>query len=171
MSSHIITSNSDLFYKYLDSCKGEVKSKSTDGYYHVDVVAEAYNKGYSDGKDKGETEFIERIISNEVDSFTQKANQIYILSKKIISTLKNEKTPADGLYISLKANRFSVIISTTSEQLNNDDFVNIAYAKIFEYKKLFNHLFNEHLDIGMISSDDLDEVLLKEDGFGYHEKY
>lgn len=171
MSAAITTSNSDLFNKYLDNCKGEVKSRSAEGYYHVDVVAEAYSKGFSDGKQSGKTEFMELIISNEIEKFTQKANQIYILSKNFISFCEKNSYKLTALYINLDPSRPSVILSVADEYLNTDLFVEKAYSKLFEYKKIFNKLFNEHLDIGLISSNSLDEKLLKADGYGYIEKY
>lgn len=171
MNVKVTASNSDLFHKYLDSFKGEVKSRSVEGYYHVDVVAEAYNKGFSDGKKSGKSEFLKLIVSNEIEKFTQKANQIYILSKNVISLLKEKGFGITGLYINLSPNRPSVIISVSNEYLNNDLFVETAYAKILENKKIFTKLFNEPLDIGFISSDNLDEDSLMEDGYGYIEKY
>ncbi len=171
MSVPVPASNSDLFYQYLDSFKGEVKSRSTEGYYHVNVVAEAYNKGFSDGKKSGKSEFLKLIVSNEIEKFSQKANQIYILSKNVISFLEERKFKVAGLYINLSPKRPSVIISVSNEFLNDDSFVEIAYSKIYENKNIFTKLFNEPLDIGFLSSDNLDEKLLKEDGFGYVEKY
>jgi len=171
MSASITASNSDLFKDYLDSCKGKVKSKSADSYYHVDVVAEAYTKGFSDGKQSGQSEFMELIISNEIEKFTHKANQIYILSKNFISFLEKDNYKLTGLYINLTPSRPSVIISVSDKYLNDDLFVEKAYSKLFENKKIFNKLFNEHLDIGLLSSDSLDEEILRDDGFGYIEKY
>ncbi len=171
MSTKIPAGNSELFYKYLDTCKGEVKSRSTEGYYHVDVVAEAYTKGFSDGKKSGKNEFLKLIVSNEIERFVQKANQIYILSKNVISFLKDKKFNVSGLYINLSPSRPSVIISVSNEFLNDDSFVETAYSKVHDNKKIFSELFNEPLDIGFISNDSLEEALLKEDGFGYVEKY
>lgn len=171
MTTKTRPSNSDLFKEYLDSCKGEVKSRSTEGYYHVDVVADAYNKGFSDGKKSGKKEFIDLIISNEVEKFTQKSNQIYILSKNVIETITHHNYKVSGLYINLTPDRPSVILSIPNRYLNIDDFVKIGYSKIHENKKIYAKLFDEMLDIGFVSSDNLEEDLLKNDGFGYIEKY
>lgn len=171
MSKVLAPSNSDLFYEYLDTCKGEVKSKSTEGYYHVDIVAEAYSKGFSDGKQSGQIEFMDLIISKEIEKFTQKANQIYILSKNTISYLEKNEFKLSGLYINLTPTRPGVIISVSDKYLNDDAFVEMAYAKIFENKNIFNKLFDSPFDIGLLSSDSLNEELLKADGYGYIEKY
>lgn len=171
MKTKVSYNHSDLFNKYLDECKGEVKSKSSEGYYHVDVVAEAYTKGFSDGKKSGEKDFIKNIISNEIEKFTQRANQIYILSKNVISYLNTKKYNISSLHINLTLGRPSVIISVNNDQLNDDTFIESAYSKIFENKNIYLKLFNENLDIGLVSSDSLDGNLLEEDGFGYIEKY
>ena len=64
-----------------------------------------------------------------------------------------------------------MIISVPSSFLNNDDFVKLAYRKVHENKNIYTSLFQEYLDMGIIASDNLNENLLKEDGFGYTEIY
>ena len=171
MTSELAASNTELFSKYLDSCKEGVKSKSTEGYYHVNVVAEAYTRGFSDGKQLGKSEFMDSIISAEIEKFTQKANQIYILSKKFVSYILESGYTLTGLYIKLRMNRPVVIVSVPDVQLNDDAFVVTAYSKLHEFKNIFNGLFGDHLDFGLVSSDSLNEKLLKEEGFGYSENY
>lgn len=171
MSTSTIPANSDLFLEYLNTCKGEVKSKSQEGYYHVDVVADAYNQGFNDGEKQAKEDFMNKMIAKEIEKFSQKANQIYILSKVVIDCLEKNHFEPDGLHINLKMNKPSVIISVKNELLNNDDFVNLAYEKAFENKDIYLKLFGETLDIGFVASNDLQINILKEDGFGYSEIY
>lgn len=163
--------NIDSFNAYLDSCKDDVQTKRFEGYYPVDVVAEAYTKGFSDGEKSREKDFLNSLISKEIETFVQKANQIYILSKNLISHLERHNFKAKSLHINLSLNRPSVIISLANEFLNNDDCVKIAYSKINENRKIYSDLFNEHLDIGLVANDNLNKKLLIEDGFGYQEEY
>lgn len=162
---------SQSFNKYLDNCKDKVKSKSSVGYYPANVVADAYSQGFSDGEKSGKQDIIEQIIKNEVEIFTQKANQIYILSQNVINSLKENNFIANSLHINLSYKRPSVIISFSNELLNNDIFVKRAYSKIFDNKNIYLELFNEPLDIGLVSCDNLDVDLLNDDGFGYFEQY
>ncbi|MCF8298015.1 MAG: hypothetical protein K9J13_10760 [Saprospiraceae bacterium] len=171
MEAKVLSRGSESFYKYLDNCKDHVKSKSSEGYYPVNVVAEAYSQGFSDGEKSGQKEFIERIIANEIEKFTQKANQIYILSQNVISYLKEEGYNSISLHINLQPNRPSVILSVPDDILINDDFVDKAYTKIHENRNIFLKLFNEQLDIGIIGNNNLNKKLLLEDGFGYTEEY
>lgn len=171
MSVRTAPSNSDLFIKYLDTCKGYVKSRASENYYPTNVVAEAYTAGFKDGKNSGEKSFLKNLVSNEIEKFTQKAQQIYILSKTLVELIQSEGYSASGLHINLSYKRPSVIISVSDEFLNNDKFVRLAYRKIHENQNIYTSLFQEYLDMGIVAADNLDENLLREDGFGYTEIY
>lgn len=161
----------EFFQQYLTKHKDKVKNSSTEGYYHVNVVAEAYSQGFSDGKKSGEKDFISEFVKKEVEKFTNKANQIYILSQRVKEFITENSYQINSLYINLSFNRPAVIIAISNQYLNNDDFVKLVYNKIFEVKEIYTKLFNEYLDIGLVSSDNLNEDLLLEDGFDYKETY
>ena len=164
-------SKSKKFNQYIQTCKSEVKNHSAEGYYHFDIVAEAYEKGFDDGQHIGEKTFLKSFIEKEIEKFTQKANQIYILSKKVISLIEENNYNVEALYIGLSFDKPSVIISVKNDTLNNDEFTRIAYTRIFKVKEIYDELFNEVLDIGLVGADSLDEKLLKDEGFDYIEKY
>jgi hypothetical protein len=167
-----VSGYSDTFLEYLKTCKGEVKSKSTEGYYHVDIVADAYNAGFEDGKKSSDTDFLKELINNELEAFSIKAQQSYILSKNLIDFIKEKGYKADGLYIRLTYNRpCSVIVSVKEDNLNQDIFVKEVYTKLHEFQNVFRKLYNESFDISLVASDNLCVELLKEDGFGYNENY
>ncbi len=161
----------ETFNDYLNSYKGQVKSKGSDSYYHIDFVTEAYNQGYTDGKKCGKQDLIDELVNSRVERFTNQANQIYILSKHIINSVHSLGYNFKSLYINLDFDKPSVILAIPNEILIIDDFVNAAYQKIFESKRIFNKLFGELLDIGIIGADDLNETTLIDDGFGYKEDY
>lgn len=164
-------SGTDKFNSYLLKYKDDAIPESMEGYYHADVVAEAYSQGFSDGKLSGKQDFIAELIKKQREVFSQKANQVYILSHNVISFLKTHNFPISSMHINLNHNCPRVILSVPSETLNNDEFVEKAYRKIFENKQIFSQLFPEILDLGLVASDNLDIELLKEDGFGYSEEY
>jgi hypothetical protein len=161
----------DSFQDYLKKHKEDVRDRGVEGYYHVDVVAEAYSQGFCDGKNSSRKDIISELVKQQLEKFTERANQIYILSKRIISHLKDKNYSVDSLHINLTFNRPSVIIAVPEDQLNDDDFVKYSYSKLFEIKDIYSKLFNEYLDLGLITSKDLDSSLLEEDGFGYKEVY
>lgn len=171
MTAQANTINSDLFQKYLTKCKDQVKTESAENYYPVNVVAEAYSQGFSDGKISGKKDFIDQIVKIEIEKFVQKSNQIYILSKETINFLLSQNFKVCSLHINLAQQRASVVISIPNEILNDDSFVEKAYSKIFEFKAIFCKLFNEPLDIGFVGNDNLVTELLAEDGYGYTENY
>lgn len=169
--SEEIKDKSELFHKYINKYKDEVESDKVDGYYPANVVADAYSQGFKDGKNKGEKNFIDRLVKLEKEKFTQKANQIYILSQNIIDFLKKNKYKIDSLHISLDINSPKVILAVDSTLMLNDDFIELCYKKIFENKSIFLQLFDENLDIGIVSSENLNKKLLKQTGFGYKEEF
>ncbi|MEM7551649.1 MAG: hypothetical protein AAF363_18335 [Bacteroidota bacterium] len=170
MSSTVLDTGTELFGKYISKYKNHVKTESTEEYYHVDVVAEAYTQGFSDGKNSGKKDFLDEILKNKVEKFIQKANQVYILSQNLISYLSKEGFKIHSFYINPFPSCPKVVLSVHGELLTNDKFVELAYAKILENKNIFEKLFTPTtLDISLVSNENLDPSLLKEDGFGYHE--
>lgn len=165
----VISDKSDLFHEYILKYKDEAKAENIDGYFHVDVVAEAYQQGFSDGEKKGKQDIVATLAKRESELFTRKANQIYILTHNIISFSKDKGYLIDSMHINLTPSFPKIVIAVSSKLLTNDEFVEQAYAKIFENKKIFSQLFPEPLDIGLVSSDTLDHGLIKEAGFGYSE--
>ena len=161
----------ELFQKYISQYKDEVKHESSENYFHVDVVLDAYSKGLSDGKAIGEKDFMTKLVKNQIEKFVQKSNQIYILSQNIISTLNKEGYKVSALYIDITPNRPSVILTVSNDLLLNDEFVKLSYSKLFENREMYFKLFDEMLDIGLVSADNLDTDLLTADGFGYKEHY
>ena len=166
-----IKSGTDKFHSYLMRYKKDAISESMEGYYHADVVAEAYSQGFSDGEKSGKQDFIAELIKKQGELFSQKANQVYILSQNVIAFVKSNGFEIKSMHINLNHNSPRVILSVFSETLNNDEFVEKVYGKIFENKQIFSTLFHEALDIGLVAHDNLDVNLLKEDGFGYSEEY
>jgi hypothetical protein len=170
MSQEVNTSGStESFYKYLTQHKGQVVRESRTGYYHVDVVADAYHQGFKDGKESGKKDYLEEINKNRLDKFVQRATQVYLLTKNVVTYLEQHRFPVLSIYLDILANCPRVIISVSNDQLNNDQFVELAYAKLSEMKRIFTNLFDSNLDMGLISSEDLSQELLLEDGFGYSE--
>jgi hypothetical protein len=167
MSANVKLSDPYLFQQYLDKYQGEIRDKGSDSYYHINCVAEAYNQGFEDGKKSSKKDFIEDLINKEIEAFLLKANHIYLLSKSIIKLFN-----ANSLHINISFNRCSAIIAVNDESLNNDDFINAIYGEIFEAKKVYAETFNdEYLDLGVVSSENLDIAILEQDGFNYKEIY
>ncbi|MEP0365629.1 MAG: hypothetical protein ABJN36_09105 [Cyclobacteriaceae bacterium] len=170
MSTIASKTGTELFGKYITKYKDQVKTESVEEYYHVDVVAEAYTQGFSDGKNSGKKAFLDEILKNKVEKFVQKANQVYILSQNLISYLAKEGYRAHAFYINPFPSCPKVVLAVSNDLLLNDKFVELAYSKIHENRNIFDKLFAPTvLDISLVSSENLDPALLKEDGFGYKE--
>lgn len=171
MSAVSSTSGLKMFNQYLEAQKEFSSSKKiNENYYHVNVVAEAYNKGFSDGKSLGKEEFIENMIKSSVERFEEKANQVYIFIKNIISESTTNGFDVESFFLNIFEHNPRAIISVKNELLLNDEFVEFVYEKIHEIKTSFNKLFDSHLDIGLVGCENLNIDLLFEDGFQYNEE-
>lgn len=163
------TTGTELFYAYLNKFKDDVRSKSSDNYYHVDVVADAYSQGFCDGEKSGKKEFVDAIIKNRIEKLTQKANQVYILTNLVVTFIKNSGYSVNSFYINIFHESPKVIIAVDNDLLINDDFIEKSYLKVFEMKHIFNTLFDVTLDMGLVGAAELDIESLSDDGYEYSE--
>jgi hypothetical protein len=159
------------FNAYLEEHASEAKStKLNDSYYHVDVVADAYSRGYIDGKKYSTDEFMDDFIEKVWEKFVEKANKVYLSAKSLTDAFSSKKYTVGKIYINIFHRNPRVIVSVDESVLLDDTFVTFAYPKIHEIQKSFYALSKCTLDISLIGSDDIDEDLLKQDGFEYSEK-
>ncbi|MEM6738337.1 MAG: hypothetical protein AAF620_19945 [Bacteroidota bacterium] len=166
----ITNGGSETFIQYLNSIKDQVKKDSSDGYYHVDIVADAYSQGYQDGQKSGKKDFIKKVLKERIERFTQTANQVYILTSKLVSVLKDSDYDVVSFHIDLNTTCPRSLIVVDIEILNDDKFVYLAYSTIKELKDVFKKIFADSmLDMSIIGSENLEYSLLSEDGFGYSE--
>ena|SRR5690554_3514845 len=162
-------SGTDQFNAFLSNFKDLAIKEKAANFYHVDIVADAYNAGFNDGQKSGKQEFVEDLIKKRSEKFSHMATQVYILTQVAISHLKNEGYKSKKFFINIAHENPKAIIAVDGQMLLDDDFVKIAYAKLRELKTIFNRLFNCTFDIGLVSYDDLDEQSLIEDLYEYSE--
>jgi len=159
----------DSFYIYLNRFKTEARFEKAKEFYHVDVVADAYKQGFTDGENSGKKEFIETMLTKSAEKFTAKANQVYILTNLTISYLASNGYNVNSFFINLFHVNPKVIIAVENDSLLNDDFIELAYTKVFEMKEVFSNLFGNTLDMGIVGNNELDIQALAEDGYDYSE--
>lgn len=161
----------DLFTAFIKDYKDLAKDKGTAEYYHVDVVIDAFNRGKVVGKEEGLEDYMKEVLLKKVELFQAKANQIYILSKKLISDIQALKHNACSLHININPNRPNVVIAVADDALLADNFVDTIYENMGSYKKIYFKLFSETLDIGLMSIENIDIDSLKDEGYAYHESF
>jgi len=159
----------DKFNSYLVKFKDQASHKKSKDFYHVDVVAEAYSQGFYDGEKSGKKEFVEELMKATADRFTQKATQVYLLTKRAVEHFKINGFHVDAFYLNVTHDNPKALISVPDKQLLDDNFVEFAYSKVFEFKKIFCNLFDSTFDLSLISSDNLCVELMEEDGFDFSE--
>jgi hypothetical protein len=163
------TKGTDSFNAYLAKYRDEVRRESSAEYYHVDVVAEAYQQGYTEGKKSGTKDVVNEIFQKHLEHFKQKSNQVYILTNRFISFLRERGYSAHSFYLDVNPICPKVIIAIPENHLIDDEFIEFAYKKVNELRNVFVELFSKNLDMSLVGSDNLDENSLKDDGFGYSE--
>jgi hypothetical protein len=159
----------ESFNEYILNYKESARAEGSKEYFHVDVVADAYQAGFKKGKNAGEKQFIENLIAERNETFMELATLIYISSKRVVDYIKSLNYSPISLHINLSPDKPSVIIAVPNDALLDDDFIDRAYEKLFEIRDSYEKISNKMLDIGYIGGDNIDETLLKLDGFGYAE--
>lgn len=171
MSHTLPPSGMNEFNKYLLDHASEAKdTRSNDSYFHVDVVLDAYTKGYNEGKKESINMFAEEFKNKLWEKFVEKANKVYLSAKSLTDALSTKKYSVEKIYINIFHNNPRVIVSVDEELLLNDDFIMFAYSKIHEIQNSFYSLSKSTLDLSLVGTDGLDESLLMQDGFEYSEK-
>ncbi|MEZ0183142.1 hypothetical protein AB9T89_12925 [Flavobacterium oncorhynchi] len=164
------TTGINQFNNYLENHSDDAKtSKINDFYYHVDVVADAYSRGYNDGEKSAKKEVMDLIVLKAKEKFIEKANEVYLSSKALVRSLATKRYKVEKIYINIFHKSPKVIVAVEDSMLLNDDFVEFAYTTIHEMQCSFHSLFQNTLDLSLISTTDLDEELLAKDGFDYSE--
>jgi hypothetical protein len=165
------TSGINQFNSYLELNSVDAKtSKISDLYYHVNVVADAYTRGYNDGEKSAKKELIEKVMQKAKEDFVEKANQVYLSSKALVSHLSAKNYSVQKIYINIFHKNPKVIVALDQSLLLNDLFVEFAYTKIHDMQCSFHSLFQNTLDLSLVSTTDLDEEILAKDGFDYSEE-
>lgn len=171
LSVSIPQSGMSDFNAYLGRHASEAKAtRLNDSYFHVNVVADAYNQGYIDGKKCSTDEFMDEFMEKMWEKFVEKANKVYLSAKSLTDAFSSKKYPVEKIYINIFHKNPRVIVSVDESLLLDDDFVTFAYPKIHEIQKSFYSLSKSTLDLSLVGTDGLDEELLKQDGFEYSEK-
>jgi hypothetical protein len=159
------------FNAYLEMHASDATTtKLTDSYFHADIVADAYKQGYIDGKKRSADEFMAEFTEKMWEKFVEKANKVYLSAKSLTDAFSSKKYSVDKIYINIFRKNPRVIVSVDETLLLDDDFVFFAYPKIYEIQQSFYSLSKCTLDISLTGAGNLDEELLKQDGFEYSEK-
>lgn len=169
MSTTLNKIGTDRFHSYLQKHKNEVQNSSSENYYPENVVADAFSEGFNAGEESGKQDFLSKLIKKKIEELTQKANQVYILTNRMVDFLKKKNYSVDSFYISVFHENPKVIITVSNTLLIDDEFVDYAYSKVFELKRIFNDLFEGALDMGIMGSEFIDTESLINDGFEYSE--
>lgn len=161
----------DYFDAFIKGYKEEAKDKGNAEYYHVDVVIDAFKRGKELGKEESLEDYMNEVLLKRIELFQTKANQIYILSKKLISDIQALSHNACSLHININPNRPNVVIAVADDALLDDNFVDTIYENMGSYKKIYFKLFSETLDIGLMPIENIDIDSLKDEGYAYHESF
>jgi len=171
-TNFIPKSGMDSFNDYLIAHSVEAKkTKVNELYYHIDVVIDAYAKGYNDGEKSAKKEITDLIINKAKEKFIEKANQVYLSTKSLVDIFSKNSYDVNKIYLNVFHHSPKVILAVEDDLLLEDTFVEFAYSKIHDIQCSFHTLFQSTLDISLITPTDLEEDLLIQDGFEYSEEF
>lgn len=163
---------SDVYFStYIKEQKQYAIDQQIENYYPVNVVAEAFQKGFDAGAKNAESDYLEDLKNQLLDKFVSKANEVYILSNELIKYLQSNQYKIDSLLGNFSFNSIKVLITVPITTIEDETFTELAYTKLHEIAKQFTSQHKELLDISIIPSEDLDEELLESDGFRFKEDY
>jgi hypothetical protein len=98
-NTDIQTGTQQAFLAYLNENIYRSSDSEKNEYFYVDVVAEAWGKGFDEGKKVAQKDFFNDLVTIESEKFMRKANMIYLLSKRLIEFFVSHDCKPCSLYI------------------------------------------------------------------------
>ena len=141
--------------KYINDISDKSSKVQLDGYYHVDAVIDAFNKGEENGR--------ESVIERLREKLIRDSTKMFLYCTDVYSKLTKNGFDLKGFYINPFG--FKFIVVTTSSNTINEDFISAFYELVFEAENKFSTDTNAGMHISFISEDNLNEHELNIDGY------
>jgi len=131
-----------------------------DGYFHFDVVADAFVKG-AEHKEK---ELREKWVAERLNRMTAFAQTII----RVVGFVEENGYSAKHLFMSGDQDLLQAIITVPSEDHDKDDFIDKVYGLVSKIEIENQKERNIPIDISFLDhSDTIDRRLLKDDGYTF----
>jgi hypothetical protein len=137
----------------------EVVFNPKQGFYSFDIVADAYEKGITVGKDSFKEELRKK--------YFDKANIAGEAMNVILSQIFEKKYRVYKVFLNHTIEATTILMVIDEVTHNDDVFIDFAYKKIGEMQSKF-HSMGLNLDISFVDNNSgLNIKLIKADGFGF----
>jgi hypothetical protein len=150
--SGIITKN---LQTYLQQIEDQSQSVMMDGYFHVNHVIDAFNKGEESGNKKA--------FEDIKDKLMRSSTQMFLYGLDVMKGLENSGFKTSHFFVNPFA--FKFVLTTPVENTFNEEFI----AKFFDLSNEIQNKFKEEFGIVMqlyfIQDSGINENELKTDGF------
>jgi hypothetical protein len=140
---------------YLKTIEEESRDSLREGYFHVDYVIDAFQKGEENGKEKA--------LENLKNKFTRASTQMFLYGIDLIRRLEEAGFNTNDFFVNPFAFKFLII--TDLENTYNEDFISKFYQISFELEKKFTNEFGINAQYFFVQNENLNSNELKIDGF------
>lgn len=141
--------------QYLAKIEDQSINKKMEGYFPIDIVIDAFEKGEESGAEK--------VMRELKESFVRKTSQLFLYSVNMSMKLMKKGYDISAFYIN--PFRFKVILATPVENTYNEDFINDFYDLSYAYTERFREDFDSSMEMMFIRNTNINEEALEVDGF------
>lgn len=141
--------------KYLSQIETQSSKVRLDGYFPVNAVIEAYEKGEKSGTEK--------VWEELKDNFVRASTQMFLYGGDVIKRLEEKKYEVSGFLVNPFS--FKFMITTKVENTYNEDFIDDFYTIADEFETKFKTEFSQSMRIMFIQDQNLNYDELQIDGF------
>lgn len=133
-----------------------------EGYYPFDVIAEAYERGENDGKEKIKSDLTESFRK----VFVKNTEKTSIIINMLLDQFSQDNIHPQKLFLDPSISGAKILFSLERQDYIREEFLDKYYGFISDL--IANNISNDYkLDVGfIIDSDNLNLDLIKGDGFG-----
>lgn len=133
-----------------------------EGYYPFDVIAEAYEKGESDGQEKIKSDLTESFRK----VFVKNTEKTTLMVNTLLDNFGQDEIAPKKLFLDPSISGVKILFALKESDYLNDVFLDKYYALISDM--IASNISNEYkLDIGfVVDSDNRNFDLIKNDGYG-----
>lgn len=140
---------------YLKQIEDQSKKVTSEGYFHVDYVIDAFKKGEESGNKKA--------VEDIKETFIRATTQMFLYGFDLIKELEKKGFETSSIYVNPFA--FKFMICTAKENTYNEDYIKAFFDSAHKLQKNFKEQFQKSMCFFFIQNDNLDSDELKTDGF------
>lgn len=141
--------------KYLSQIETQSSKVRLDGYFPVNTVIEAYEKGEKSGTEK--------VWEELKNKFVRASTQMFLYGGDVIKLLEEKKYEVSGFLVNPFS--FKFMITTKVENTYNEEFIDDFYKIAGEFETKFKSEFSQSMRIMFIQDQNLNLDELQIDGF------